>query len=88
MKVSGNLPHVHVEEEPKSRTPYNNMNKYQQTDADDEENEADSAATKRMTTAMPTTTNAEREDDADSTATTQHQRQLPQYQDQNGRITS
>ena len=46
------------------------MNKYQQTNADDKENEADSAATKRMTTAMPTTANAEKEDDADSTATT------------------
>ena len=70
MTASGNLPHVHVEEEPKSRTPYNNMNKYQQKNAEDEENEADSAAINKITIAMPTSTNAEKEDDADSTATT------------------
>ena len=27
--TDGNLPHVHVEEEPKIGTPHNNMNKYQ-----------------------------------------------------------
>ena len=70
MTASGNLPHVHVEEEPKSRTPYNNMNKYQYKNTKDEGNEADSAATKKITIAMPTSTNAEKEDDADSTATT------------------
>ena len=70
MTVSGNLPHVQVEEEPKNRTPNNNMNKHQRTIKKHEGNEADSAATKKTTTEIPTPSNAVKEDDADSTATT------------------
>ena len=69
MTVSGNLPHVQVEEEPKNRTPNNNMNKHQRTIKTHEGNEADSAATKKTTTEIPTPINAAKEDDADSTAT-------------------
>ena len=70
MTASGNLPHVQVEEEPKSRTPNNNMNKYQHTIKQNKRNETDAAVTKKTTIAMPTSINAEKEDDADSTATT------------------
>ena len=46
------------------------MNKHQRAIKEHEGNEADSAATKKTTTEIPTPSNAVKEDDADSTATT------------------